>query len=133
MNKNTIKAKRIHQSSLDKWYSEIVSKDEKDYSIEDICRMLRQDYLIDRAVQIGIDYLKKDPFVGNIYNGELLSAFINDQKSYISECPIRYCNILGFIPLLAMFEQYVCRQICGVIGGSFLLCMELYFLSMCLK
>ena len=83
MNKNTIKPKSIRQSSLEKWYSEIVSKDEKDYSVEDICRMLRQDYLVERAVQIGIEFLKKDPFVGNVYNGELLSAFINDQKSYI--------------------------------------------------
>lgn len=83
MNKNTIKPKSIRQSSLEKWYSEIVSKDENDYSVEDICRMLRQDYLVERAVQIGIEFLKKDPFVGNVYNGELLSAFINDQKSYI--------------------------------------------------
>ena len=83
MNKNTIKPKSIRQSSLEKWYSEIVSKDENDYSVEDICRMLRQDNLVERAVQIGIEFLKKDPFVGNVYNGELLSAFINDQKSYI--------------------------------------------------
>lgn len=83
MNKNTIKPNSIRQSSLEKWYSEIVSKDENDYSVEDICRMLRQDYLVERAVQIGIEFLKKDPFVGNVYNGELLSAFINDQKSYI--------------------------------------------------
>ena len=28
----------------------------------------------------------------------------------ISECPMRYCNVFGFIPDFAIFEQYVCRH-----------------------
>lgn len=35
----------------------------------------------------------------------------------ISECPMRYCNVLGFIPDFAIFEQYVCRHTCGVMFG----------------
>ena len=35
----------------------------------------------------------------------------------ISECPIKYCNVLGFMPDFAILEQYVCLQTCGVILG----------------
>ena len=28
----------------------------------------------------------------------------------ISECPMRYCNVFGFIPDFAILEQYVCRH-----------------------
>ena len=28
----------------------------------------------------------------------------------ISECPMRYCSVFGFIPDFAIFEQYVCRH-----------------------
>ena len=83
MKKKTEQTGNLNQSSLEKWHSEIISKNEKDYSLEDICRMLRQDYKFERAAQIGVEYLLKDPFIGYLYNGKLLSAFIFDQKSYI--------------------------------------------------
>ena len=33
----------------------------------------------------------------------------------ISECPIKYCSVLGFMPDFAIFEQYVCLQTCGCV------------------
>lgn len=72
-----------NKSSLEKWYSVIDTKDEMDYSVEDICRMLRQDYLVERAVQTGIKFLQKDPFIGGLHSGELIKAFIFHQKSFI--------------------------------------------------
>lgn len=83
MDKKIIKTRKQHQSSIEKWYSEIVSKDEKDYSVEDICHMLRQDCFVDRAVHIGIRLLKEKPFIGSLYAGELLDGFLYEQKSYI--------------------------------------------------
>ena len=35
----------------------------------------------------------------------------------ISECPMRYCSVLGFIPDFAIFEQYVCLHTWGVMFG----------------
>ena len=35
----------------------------------------------------------------------------------ISECPIKYCSVLGFMPDFAILEQYVCLQTWGVILG----------------
>ena len=35
----------------------------------------------------------------------------------ISECPIKYCGVLGFMPDFAILEQYVCLHTWGVILG----------------
>lgn len=83
MKYKTINTKALQQSSLEKWYSEIEQKNEKDYSVEDICCMLRQDYKTELAASIGIELLRQDPFIGSLCDGELLSAFIRHQKSYI--------------------------------------------------
>ena len=49
----------------------------------------------------------------------------------ISECPIRYCSVLGLIPSLAILLQKVCLHTCGVIGGSWSACSRLYFSLAC--
>lgn len=41
----------------------------------------------------------------------------------ISECPMIYCKLFGFIFLLASRVQNVCRNTCGVILGSLSSCL----------
>ena len=44
-------------SSLGRWYNRFIEKEEKELNIEDICRMLRQDLLVEVATPIGIQHL----------------------------------------------------------------------------
>lgn len=62
--------------SLQKWYNDLLEKDEDELSVNDICIMLRQSIFVDLASKKGIALLINNPFVGSTIIGELLTAFI---------------------------------------------------------
>lgn len=86
-------------SSLGRWFNRLIEKEIKDINIEDVCRMLRQDFLVEVATPVGIQYLYDDPFCGELYEGELLKCFIRDQKSQI------YDNETEFIKIAKIAEN----------------------------
>ena len=86
-------------SSLGRWYNRFIEKEEKELNIEDICRMLRQDLLVEVATPIGIQHLYDNPFCGELYEGELLQCFIRDQKDQI------YDNKTDFFKIAEIAEN----------------------------
>jgi len=74
---------------LDKWYVTLLNKAIEEININDISRMLRQDILIEVAINKSVEILKENPLVGEMYDGQLLellySVDVNKYKEDIDE------------------------------------------------
>ena len=74
---------------LQKWYNRLLDKRVSELEVSDILRMIRQNEFIDIAISKAVDYLKENPFVGDMYEGELLEKLsnisINSLTDYIGE------------------------------------------------
>lgn len=57
---------------LQKWYNMLLDKSVEELSISDVLKMIRQNEFIDIAIAKSIDFLKQNPFAGELYEGELL-------------------------------------------------------------
>lgn len=44
--------------------------------VSDITRMIRQEEFMDMAILKAIEYLKENPFIGEMYDGELLEKIL---------------------------------------------------------
>lgn len=66
---------------LQKWYNQLIDKEVEELSISDVLRMIRQNEFLDIAVSKSIDFLKQNPFAGELYDGELFEkiAHISDK------------------------------------------------------
>ncbi|WP_167595055.1 contact-dependent growth inhibition system immunity protein [Clostridium beijerinckii] len=74
---------------LDKWYVTLLNKTIEEININDISRMLRQDILIEVAINKSVEILNENPLAGEMYDGQLLellySVDINKYKEDIDE------------------------------------------------
>ncbi|AMA71740.1 MULTISPECIES: contact-dependent growth inhibition system immunity protein [Aneurinibacillus] len=58
--------------ALDIWYNTLIEKTVTEIDITDICRMLRQEIFIELAIERALEYLKQNPLIGDVYDGQLL-------------------------------------------------------------
>lgn len=81
---------------LQKWYNKLIDKSINEINTADVLRMLRQNVFIKLAMLKTIEFLKKDIFAGELWDGELLEkisefdvAFLNnyadDLKSILKD------------------------------------------------
>ncbi|AJH01440.2 hypothetical protein LF65_04911 [Clostridium beijerinckii] len=74
---------------MDKWYVTLLNKTIEEININDISRMLRQDILIEVAINKSVEILNENPLAGEMYDGQLLellySVDINKYKEDIDE------------------------------------------------
>lgn len=81
---------------LQKWYNQLIDKTVSQIDVSDVLRMFRQKEFIDIAMMKAVEYLKEDPFIGEVYDGELLEKlsgmdidtlmnYINDIKDILSD------------------------------------------------
>ena len=88
---------------LQKWYNELIDKSINEINIADVLRMLRQKVFTKLAMLKAIEFLRKNIFVGELYDGELLqkiseldtiflASYASDLKSilkdYIEKCKL---------------------------------------------
>lgn len=88
---------------LQKWYNELIDKSINEFNIADVLRMLRQKVFTKLAMLKAIEFLRKNIFVGELYDGELLqkiseldtiflASYASDLKSilkdYIEKCKL---------------------------------------------
>ena len=64
-------------SGIINWYNRLIDKTYDDLSVEDVCRMIRQDILRDIAIQKAIDLFLHDPYDGEYSDGDLLSVLVS--------------------------------------------------------
>lgn len=74
---------------LQKWYNQLIDKKISEVNVLDILRMIRQREFIDIAILRAVDYLKENPFIGDMYEGEVLeklsSIEVNSLTGYLDE------------------------------------------------
>lgn len=62
---------------LQKWYNRLLDKRISELEVSDILRMIRQNEFMDIAISKAVSFLKENPFVGDMYEGELLEKLSN--------------------------------------------------------
>ncbi|MCM1180984.1 MAG: contact-dependent growth inhibition system immunity protein [Clostridium sp.] len=80
--KNIDTAQLESQSPLGQWFADLVNKQIEELSLLDISRMLRQEVLLDIAMPLTLERLLKNPFEGEMYEGQLLELYIRCLRKY---------------------------------------------------
>ena len=70
---------------LQKWYNELIDKSINEINIADVLRMLRQKVFTKLAMLKAIEFLRKNIFVGELYDGELYDGELYDGELYDGE------------------------------------------------
>lgn len=81
-------------SSLDKWFYEMIQKKVDELTLKDISRMLRQKIYLDIALPIACEMVLSDPFVGEMYVGEMIELLTRVYISYPNEKEKNFCTEL---------------------------------------
>lgn len=67
------------------WFNVLMEKFVSELNIGDICRMLRQKIFSVVAIDRAIEILNTDPFVGDLYEGQLMVNLCNAKEKYLSK------------------------------------------------
>lgn len=67
-------------SGLSIWYNFLINKQLKEITVADVSKMIRQDVLLEFAIDKAIEFLVSDPFDGEILDGDLLAGIVNVLK-----------------------------------------------------
>lgn len=86
---------------LQKWYNELINKTEDEITTADVLRMLRQKKFVELAVSKAIDFLQRDIFEGELFDGELLETIVAYDKPFLRP----YSNILRDILMNGLEEN----------------------------
>ena len=70
------------QSSLTIWYNKVIDKSVEDLDICDVTRMIRQNILLDVAINRAIELFLANPFNGEMQEGDLLKLLV-DHKTIV--------------------------------------------------
>ena len=62
------------QSSLEQWFERVVDIPLSEFSVEDLCRAIRQKLFTDQLMPRALEVIKEDPLAGEYYDGELIVA-----------------------------------------------------------
>ncbi|MDE6674606.1 MAG: hypothetical protein K2K19_07325 [Acetatifactor sp.] len=69
---------------LPKWYNQLIDKTTEEITPGDVARMLRQEVLPDLAMTKAIEFLRENPFAGELYEGEILTAIAGREASLLT-------------------------------------------------
>lgn len=61
-------------SGLIKWYNRLLDKTADELDEIDVSKMIRQDILVDLAIDGAINILKDNPYAGEMYDGDVLNS-----------------------------------------------------------
>jgi hypothetical protein len=62
-------------SPLGEWYARVRDVPLAAFGVEDLCKSVRQCLYLEHVVPAALDLLEKEPLSGEMYDGELASAF----------------------------------------------------------
>lgn len=92
--KNLDLSKINKNSSLDKWFYEMIQKNVDGLTLKDISRMLRQEIYLDIALPVAYKMVLSDPFCGEMYVGEMIELLTRVYISYPNEREKNFCTEL---------------------------------------
>lgn len=90
------------QNSLDEWFNSIMNKEVEELTVADVCRMLRQRICSVVAIGKAIDFLDEDPFIGELYEGQLMLTLYNAKEKYLCK---RYDDIEPLLERSALMSK----------------------------
>lgn len=67
---------------LQKWYNSVIEKTPEELDFKDVSIMLRQRFFVEIAVEKAIGYLKANPFIGEMYQGQLMVNLLYYHEKY---------------------------------------------------
>lgn len=67
----------------EEWFNAMLEKTPEQLSMPDVCRMLRQKIFSKAAMQRAIEILDKEPFAGELYEGQLMINLYAAKEKYL--------------------------------------------------
>ena len=67
------------------WYNQLLDKKISEINILDVLRMIRQNRFIEIAIDKCMEYLRLDPFDGELYDGQVIEHLAELDMSYLSK------------------------------------------------
>ncbi|KAF5063135.1 CDI immunity protein [anaerobic digester metagenome] len=61
---------------LQKWFNQLIDKQVSEIEVPDVLRMIRQNEFMDIAIPKAVEFLKTNPFAGEMYEGELMKKIV---------------------------------------------------------
>lgn len=80
---------------LQKWYNQLIDKTYDELEIPDVTRMIRQDIFTQLAIAKAIEFLNKNPFCGELYEGEILEQLFKLDTHYLLDYSEKLLSILS--------------------------------------
>ena len=77
------------QSSLTIWYNKVIDKSVEDLDICDVTRMIRQNILLDVAINRAIELFLANPFNGEMQEGDLLKLLVDHKTIVLKNNKVR--------------------------------------------
>lgn len=87
-------------SSLVKWYNKMINKKYLELDVVDVSKMMRQGILKNVAFQRAIELFVKNPYDGEMYDGDLLNTIVG-----YDEFIIRYEQKLKLLEVIEMIKN----------------------------
>jgi hypothetical protein len=69
-------------SSLDEWYRSVQDTPVSDFSIDDLCRAIRQELHLAHVIPVALQHLQNDPLSGALWDGELASVIARVSRHF---------------------------------------------------
>ena len=91
--KNEFINKPDNDSPLQRWYNQVREKKISEFSIEDICKAVRQNIYIKYVMPEVVTRLEENVSAGELYDGELVSALANIPKKEWNQIPTERSEI----------------------------------------
>jgi hypothetical protein len=81
-------------NAVDEWFNTIMEKTKDQLSLADVSRMLRQKICSRIAIKRAIEMLSDDPFVGEMFEGQLMFNLYNGKEKYLRLFYPQMSNVL---------------------------------------
>ncbi|MCR6096145.1 hypothetical protein HXA31_07935 [Salipaludibacillus agaradhaerens] len=104
------KRREQDNSPLDEWYNTLINKDVNEIDVFDLCKMIRQNILIDLAVNKATEVLRTNPLEGDVYDGQLIKLLYSIDYKEIKEHTNSLQKILQKVKQTIEIDDFMCEE-----------------------